>query len=89
MRFSSFDTEETYDYLTIGGTRYDGDGTTLPSNGVNVSLGDTLSWRSDGSVQEAGFVVCGYVSSNAPTAAPSILPTVPPTVPGQTWAPTL
>jgi len=50
-----FDTERRYDYVTIGGTRYEG--STGPSN-VAVAAGSTFSWRADGSVTNSGWVIC-------------------------------
>ena len=50
-----FDTENVYDYLTIGGTRYSG--TNGPS-AVLMNKGDEMQWYTDGSVVRQGFVVC-------------------------------
>ena len=53
---TTFHTENYFDYLTIHGTRYMG--TNGPLN-VQMAVGDTASWFSDGSVTTAGFVICG------------------------------
>ena len=70
----TFKTENNYDYLTIGGTRYMG--SNKPMN-VQVSQGDTFTWVSDYNVQHNGWTVCleEYV---APTAAPTLNPTAAP-----------
>ena len=52
---TEFQTESGYDYLTIGGTRYQG--TSGPSN-LPVTAGTTFSWRSDYSVTYPGWTVC-------------------------------
>ena len=50
-----FDTESGYDYVTIGGDRYEG--STGPSN-VDVAAGSTFSWRADHSITNSGWVIC-------------------------------
>lgn len=52
---TEFYTESGYDYLTIGGTRYQD--TSGPSN-LPVTAGTPFSWRSDGSVTYPGWTVC-------------------------------
>ena len=52
---TQFDTETGYDYVTIGGIRYEG--STGPT-GVAVAAGSTFTWRSDGSVTNAGWTIC-------------------------------
>ena len=69
---TQFDTETGYDYITIGGIRYEG--STGPT-GVAVAAGSTFTWLSDGSVTRAGWTICpgircGLMPSNflQPTA---------------------
>ena len=50
-----YDVENKYDYLTVGGTQFKGDS---GPNGVKMSKGDALLWKSDGSVVEEGWKVC-------------------------------
>lgn len=68
---TQFSTENYFDYITIGGTRYMG---TSGFSGVSVASGETFRWRSDGSVVRAGFVICA--SPAAPRAPPP--PSSPP-----------
>ena len=49
-----FDTER-FDYVTIGGTRYQGN--TGPY-GAAVSAGSTFQWQSDYSITSAGWTIC-------------------------------
>ena len=59
---SNFETESSYDRLTIDGREFSGEGGELSSgDGVAVSDGDSISWRSDGSVTGSGFEVCSEV----------------------------
>ena len=64
----SFNTENNYDKLTVGGTQYDG--TTGPQ-GVVVSAGEEISWSSDVSSTRSGFEICfegePCVASNSPS----------------------
>lgn len=50
-----FDTEPRHDYVSIGGTRYQG--RTGP-DGVAVVAGSTFWWHSDRSVTNAGWTIC-------------------------------
>ena len=52
---TQFDTESGYDWVNISGTRYQG--RTGP-NGVAVAAGSVFTWRSDGSVTNAGWTIC-------------------------------
>jgi hypothetical protein len=60
VRATAFDTESGYDYVTIGGTQYGGDGGALAS-GFGVPVGDvsTVAWHADSSEQRSGAEVCG------------------------------
>jgi hypothetical protein len=51
----SFSTESCCDHLTVHGNRYDG---SSGPNGVHVSDGDQISWRTDGSVTHTGWEFC-------------------------------
>ena len=55
VRFDSFDTERSYDILTIDGTPYSG--STAPA-GVTVQESTSATWRSDGSDTQAGWRMC-------------------------------
>merc|ERR1711871_291149 len=68
-----FQTEATFDYLTINGVQYSGE--TGPFN-VMMAPQSNMTWSSDGSVNNGGFTICASVSqivttTAAPTAAPS------------------
>jgi hypothetical protein len=52
----SFATESDYDVLTVDGVQYSGSGYGL--NGLVVRAGDVISWRSDYSINDAGFSIC-------------------------------
>ena len=52
---TEFDTESGYDYVTIGGTRYEGRNGPY---GVAVGAGSTFQWQSDHSVTNAGWTIC-------------------------------
>jgi len=53
LRFEAFNTERRYDFLTVGGTAYDG--TSGPADG---SYSGSLKWATDGSVTRTGWKVC-------------------------------
>ena len=59
---TQFDTEHEYDYVTIGEISYHG--STSPS-GVAVAAGSNFTWRSDGSVVNAGWTIC--LAGNEPS----------------------
>ena len=59
VRATAFRTETRYDYVTLAGNRYDGDGQLLASPGVPVVDGSTISFHADSSNQLSGFEVCG------------------------------
>ena len=52
---TEFETESSYDYVTIDGTRYEG---LIGPHGVVVSAGSTFQWQSDGSGNNAGWTIC-------------------------------
>jgi hypothetical protein len=67
-----FRTESTsYDYFTIQGVKYGGG--TPPPGTITLSVGETLTWRSDGSQQYAGFTLC--LQPLTPTPQPTPEPT--------------
>jgi subtilisin family serine protease len=53
LSVSAFDTERSYDVLSVGGRYYSG--TSGPSNGA---YSGTLTWSSDGSVTRSGWKLC-------------------------------
>jgi len=53
IQVESFETERSYDRLTVGGSTYSG--TSGPSNGVYTG---TISWSSDYSVTKGGWKLC-------------------------------
>merc|ERR1719429_921202 len=53
LRFEAFNTVRRYDFLTVGGTAYDG--TSGPADG---SYTGALKWATDGSVTKTGWKVC-------------------------------
>merc|ERR1712238_435898 len=52
---TQFDTENRYDFVTIGGRRYTG---RSGPNDVAVTAGSSFTWRSDGSVSLDGWIIC-------------------------------
>ena len=52
---TEFDTESGYDYVTIGGARYEG---YVGPDGVAVSAGSTFQWQSDVACTYAGWTIC-------------------------------
>ena len=48
--------ESKYDYLTVNGVQYKSSGS--GPNGVKMSKGAALLWRSDGGTQRSGWKVC-------------------------------
>ena len=72
----TFATESGYDYLTIGGTRYQG--ASGPS-GVALPAGSSFTWTSDSSVANVGYVICATaaVAAGAPPQAPILSPPPP------------
>jgi hypothetical protein len=54
-----FDTESCCDKLTVGGVQYSG---SSGPNGVQMTVGQVMTWNSDSSVTEPGFTIC----ANAP-----------------------
>ncbi len=68
LLFTHFDTESSYDILTIEGTAYSG-GTAL--TGSSVTAGDPLIWRSDAATQATGFRACIVPCSSALSVEPT------------------
>lgn len=75
---TSFSTESFFDYISIGGTQYSG---SSPIGGgstpITMQAGDTMTWRSDFSVENGGFEICGYPIAPPPSPTPPP-PTPPP-----------
>ena len=55
---TEFDLEARYDFLTIDGTRYHGNGAHTFPQELSLGQGAQLVWDSDGSVVRNGFTVC-------------------------------
>jgi hypothetical protein len=53
-----FVTESGYDYVSVHGAYYSGHGVSHGPDGIAVSAGDTVTFRTDGSVQNTGFEIC-------------------------------
>ena len=62
LHVTHFDTEDGWDFLTIGGIEYSG---FSGSEGVFIELGDILLWHSDSFINASGFVVCLMSSGSA------------------------
>jgi hypothetical protein len=72
-----FDTEQRYDFIEIGSTRWSG--TTGPDNEI-LTQGTVVQWVSDVSGHNQGFVICAKIlAPDSPPAPPS--PPVPPSLP--------
>jgi len=54
----SYSVESSHDYLTVEGQRYQLSSYPNGPDGVAVSSGDTITWRSDGSVTNCGWEFC-------------------------------
>merc|ERR1719356_825034 len=67
VRVDEFRTEQGYDFLTMGGTRYSG---IVPPPSGRYS-GD-ISWSSDGSVRYSGWKLC--LASSPPQSTPGPCP---------------
>merc|ERR1711965_1153725 len=52
-----FSTESNYDWITIAGTRFSGTSTSSGPSNVAMASGQTMTWRSDGSVTYGGFTI--------------------------------
>ena len=63
VRATAFDTESSYDSVTIAGNKFSGTGVNDLTTGVAVLDGSTISWRSDSSNQRSGVEVCGTALS--------------------------
>ena len=58
---NQYEVERCCDYVTIGTTQYRGTGNG-PLN-VHMRAGETIAWRSDGSVTLGGFQICASTTS--------------------------
>ena len=81
---TEFNTEDSYDYITMGTTQYSG--TQGPQN-VLMMPGDTFEWSSDGSLTRDGWTICGYTTAQALPPSASPLPPPSPTPPPPAYAP--
>ena len=82
---TAFDTEQDYDFLTVGGVDFSG--TRGPENQF-LSAGEVLIWASDSSIVRRGWTVCavdGY-GGNVPALPPST-PVPPPPSPSPIGVP--
>jgi hypothetical protein len=68
---TEFDTQSGYDFVTIGGTRYQG---RSGPHVVTASAGSTFAWYSDRSVTKRGWTIC--LTANQPSGAMITLPEV-------------
>ena len=50
-----YDVEKGYDYLTVGSIQFKG---SLGPNGVKMSVGEAMLWKSDGDWVKEGWKVC-------------------------------
>jgi hypothetical protein len=64
---TEFDTESGYDFVTIGGTPYQGG---IGPHGVAASAGSAFQWQSDGSVTNAGWTICLGETRPQPQSVP-------------------
>ena len=87
--FQTYDdrpTFEGYDYLTIEGTRYSGDGGALSPTGAGVAVrdGQEITWHSDFwfSDGDSGFEICGAPAPPEPPPPPPTPPPPPSPFPG-------
>jgi len=80
LTFEAFSTESRYDFLTAGGTQYDG--TSGPPSG---SYSGSISWATDSSVTNSGWRFC---RTDSPSPSPVPTPPSPtPVTPAPTTAP--
>ena len=70
LSVSEFDVETYFDYVTINGVRYSGNGGSVINAiaGQEVAATSNIYWNSDYSVVRSGFTICG--TSTAPTTSP-------------------
>jgi hypothetical protein len=66
---TSFETENSYDTVTVGGTAYSGDSSCSPGcNGapqyVFMAAGEELVWSSDVTVARSGWEICALTASS-------------------------
>jgi len=76
LRVDAFSTESSFDFLTMGGTRYSG--SEGPPSGT---YSGSIRWQSDHSVVNSGWRICRSGSpspSPVPTPAPTTAPPSPP-----------
>ena len=55
---TEFETESGYDYVTINGHQFSGNGLNNGPTHVPVGAGETFTWTSDASVTRAGWTIC-------------------------------
>ena len=67
---TEFQTEPGYDYITIGGTRYEG---LSGPNNLPVAEGTEFTWQSDDSVTKSGWTLCFNLAPPPPPPAPPSL----------------
>jgi hypothetical protein len=72
---AGFQTESGFDWVTIGGTQYQG---TAGPQSVAMAAGATIHWRSDASANGAGFTICAVGTEPAPPSIPPSPPAAPP-----------
>lgn len=58
-RATAFETESTYDYFSVDGVEYSGNGGTLAGSGVPISDTVSIAFHSDDSEQTGAVEVCG------------------------------
>ena len=63
LRVDAFDTESCCDRITIRSVQYSGSSTSDGPAGVRMSAGETMTWRSDGSVTRSGWAICAAPDS--------------------------
>jgi len=91
LRFDAFNTESSYDVLSVGGTSYSG--TSGPASG---NYSGSLNWASDYSVVKSGWKFCrtdgssptppGPSPTPAPQPTPGPSPTPVPSPPGECYS---
>merc|ERR1719414_1860257 len=91
LRFDAFNTESSYDVLSVGGTSYSG--TSGPAGG---NYSGSLNWASDYSVVKSGWKFCrtdgssptppGPSPTPAPQPTPGPSPTPVPSPPGECYS---
>jgi hypothetical protein len=80
LSFSQFQTEACCDFLQVNGVQYKGEWGNGP-HGVVVYAGTYIYWRSDSSVEMAGWNMWGTPLSPSPPPPPPPPPPSPPPLP--------